>query len=201
MSLSATAATVVTVSTLLVPSGYTDIGLRHWMLAESGKFDRTGVLLADGHYSRRKPGSPQFMPPGQTIVLITRDFRSVWGWWRPHPRSGIKAMNGLDGWTCSIFRRTDGPRASDLVLDAELAIDALGYGCGPSGLLTYVWCSKIQSTNPGWCYQQAGYTKTGWSADGKKILLWKPARLAGIAACPVPVADSVPQSGDSMIHG
>jgi hypothetical protein len=170
-------------------TAYRDIGCVYWQLAASGKFDPIGCALADGHYSRRKVGSPQFMPPGQTIVLISRDRLSVWGWWRPHPRSGIKAMNGLDGWTCSIFRRTGGILASALVVDAERAIGALGLDCGPSGLITYVWDSKVSSANPGYCYKKAGWHTPPncpgcafWnerSADGKKSLLHKPYHLAG----------------------
>ena len=34
------------------------------------KFDKAACLLADGHYSRRKPGSSQFMPPGYTIAML-----------------------------------------------------------------------------------------------------------------------------------
>lgn len=171
---------------------YRAIGLQHWHLAVSGKFDRFGCALADGHYSRRKPGSPQFMPPGQTIVLLSSDLLAVWGWWRPHPDSGLTAMNGFDGWTCSIFRNTGSIKSSSLVLEAEAAIGLLGFGCGPSGMLTYVWCSKVQSANPGYCYQVGGWRKMGWSADHKKRLLWKPFDLAGIAACGI--GDGIPKA-------
>jgi hypothetical protein len=78
----------------------------HWQRVT--KFDPRAAALADRHYSRRKIGSPQFMPPGQTIILLTADARAVFGWWRPDPASGIKAMNGRDGWTCTIFRREGG---------------------------------------------------------------------------------------------
>lgn len=164
----------------LTPEGYADVGLTHWWLAVSGKFDRVGASLADKHYSRRKPGSPQFMPPGQTIVLIGHDMRAVWGWWRPHPSSGIVAMNGLDGWTCTIFRNEGDMLSSELVLDAELAIAALGHNCGPSGLLTYVCIREVQSPNPGYCFQRAGWQRIGWSADKRKRLLAKPFHLAGL---------------------
>lgn len=124
------------------------------------------------------------MPPGQTIVLLTRNLDALWGWWRPHPSSGIVAMNKLDGWTCSIFRNvgrpeTGGALSSDLVLDAERALLGSGLGCGPSGMLTYVWCDKVRSTNPGYCYQAVGWRKVGWSVDGKKRLLQKPFEAAG----------------------
>lgn len=113
------------------------------------------------------------MPPGQTIVLTTATGDSVFGWWRPDPGSGLKSMNGLDGWTCTIFRREGGILASELVLDAELAIAEFGYTCGPHGLLTYVFDRKVRSTNPGYCFKVAGWRVLGRSADGKKTLLQK----------------------------
>lgn len=148
----------------------------HWILTFKG--DVEARQLADRHYSRRKVGSPQFMPPGQTIVLKLPG--AVWGWWRPHPSSGIKSMNGLDGWTCSIFRNESALLSSDLVLAAELALKEHATDCGPDGMITYVWCGKIRSENPGACYQKALWKKTGWSADGKKRLLQKPFELAGV---------------------
>lgn len=158
----------------LAQPGYQEIGLDHWLLAEAGAF-----------------GAPQFMPPGQRFVLIARDFGSVWGWWRPHPAAGLKALNGLDGWTCTIFRRTAGARASALVLDAERAIAALHFTCGPHGLLTYIWDAKVSSRNPGYCYKLAGWHVAGRcascagvrarSADDRKTLLHKPFALAGVA--------------------
>jgi hypothetical protein len=157
----------------MTPPGYQDIGLGCWWLAESGKFDPVGARLADRHYSRRTVGAPQFMPPGQTIVLIGHDMRSVFGWWRPHPDAGITAMNGLDGWTCTIFRNEGSVLSSELVLDAERAIQALGHGCGPDGLITYVWAARVRSSNPGYCFQRAGWHRAGWSADGRKRLLQK----------------------------
>ena len=147
-----------------------------WTL--SHKADRRGAQLADGHYSRRKVGSPQFMPPGETVVLVAPG--AVFGWWRPHPRSGLKAMNGYDGWTCSIFRRVSGPLASDMILAAELALE--DKSCGPSGLLSYVWPAKVRSSNPGYCFQMAGYRDIGASADGRKRLFWKPWEMRGVAA-------------------
>lgn len=141
------------------------------------KFNSRAVKLADGHYSRRKVGSSQFMPPGETLVLLGQN--AVFGWWRPHPRSGIKAMNNLDGWTCTIFRyarkskRTDGSLrvASDLILEAESWLIKERSGCGPDGLLTYVWDEKVRSKNPGFCFKKAGWVvhpDKPRSADNKK---------------------------------
>lgn len=145
-----------------------------------GKFERDAVVLADRHYSRRKIGSPQFMPPGQTLVLLGMLHDAVWGWWRPHPDSGLRAMNGLDGWTCTIFRNEGRMLSSELVLQAEKVLAAM-FDCGPSGMLTYVWDKKIKSTNPGYCFKRAGWKVIGRSADDRKSLLWKPFELAGVS--------------------
>lgn len=141
------------------------------------KFDPRAAALADRHYSRRTIGSPQFMPPGQTIVLYMEG--AVFGWWRPDPSSGIVAMNKLDGWTCTIFRNESVQLSSALILDAELALVHHATDCGPDGMLSYVWDSKIASSNPGYCFKCAGWNRIGKSADGRKTLLHKPFELAG----------------------
>jgi hypothetical protein len=149
----------------------------HW--AAVSKFTPAGARLADGHYSRRTVGSPQFMPPGQTLVLLTPDERAVFGWWRPDPRSGIVAMNGLDGWTCTIFRNDgSGLLSSDLILEAESEL-VVRYDVGPDGLLTYVWDAKVRSVNPGYCFKVAGWRVIGRSKDDRKTLLWKDPAVAG----------------------
>ncbi len=141
-----------------------------WTVAT--KFDPRAARLADGHYSRRTIGSPQFMPPGQTLILLTPDADALFGWWRPHPDAGIRAMNGLDGWTCTIFRNVGPHRSSDLILEAETELLSR-YDVGPDGLITYVWDRKVASVNPGYCFKCAGWHVTGRSADGRKTLLQK----------------------------
>jgi hypothetical protein len=137
-----------------------------------GKFHPVTAKLADGHYSRRKIGSPQFMPPGQTLILLSDDELAVFGWWRPHPDSGLKSMNGYDGWTCTIFRNTGPTLSSRLILAAEgILLDR--HDVGPDGLMTYVWDRKVVSVNPGYCFKCAGYRAVGRSADKRKTLLRK----------------------------
>lgn len=145
------------------------------------KFDKRGAALADRHYSRRKVGSPQFMPPGQTIVLVgMNEYPSVWGWWRPHPRFSKTGMNGLNGWTCTIFRNEGRSLSSKLVLSAELALVVYADDCGPDGMLTYVFDAKVASANPGYCFKMAGWKRRGRSADNRKTLLGKAFSLAGV---------------------
>jgi hypothetical protein len=137
------------------------------------KFDPRAAALADRHYSRRTVGSPQFMPPGETQVYLTDDALAVWGWWRPHPTSGIKAMNGRDGWTCTIFRN-EGPHLSSMLVgQAEEMLLKSGVTIGPDQMLTYVFDRKVASANPGYCFKRAGWRAIGRSADDKKTLLQK----------------------------
>ena len=143
------------------------------------KADVVGRSLADRHYSRRKIGAPQFMPPGQTFVLVASDDSAVFGWWRPHPDCGIKAMNGFDGWTCTIFRNEGTALSSDLILMAEMKLEER-FGCGPDGMMSYVDVRKVNSRNPGYCFKMAGWKPIGWSRDGKKRLFQKPFALAGL---------------------
>jgi hypothetical protein len=143
------------------------------------KFDPRGVALADRHYSRRKIGSPQFMPPGQTLILMTCSEDAIFGWWRPKP--GVKAMNNLDGWTCTIFRNESPVLSSELILEAEVILAYLKE-CGPDGLITYVWDAKLKSTNPGYCFKCAGWQRLGTSKDGRKTRLGKPWSRVGISA-------------------
>lgn len=154
---------------------------RSWEIVH--KFDKQSARLADRHYSRRKPGAPQWMPPGETLCLRLAD-DIMFGWWRPHPSSGIRALNDLDGWTCTIFRNESPLLSSALILLAEYDLREWGGAagpCGPDGLITYVWDSKIKSKNPGACFKHAGWRRAGRSADGRKTLLRKPWEYAGVA--------------------
>ena len=47
-----------------------------WRLSD--RFDPAALPLADAHYNRRKPGSPQFVPPGRCLVLLTEDRSALW---------------------------------------------------------------------------------------------------------------------------
>lgn len=141
------------------------------------KCDPWATLIANRHYSRHKKKEGwrfrQFMPPGEAIVLLAKDRSAVFGWWRPAPSSGLPAMNGKDGWTCTIFRNEGGERSSILILSAELALRADAPDIGPDGMMTYVWDRKVASPNPGYCFKMAGWSPIGRSSDGQKTLLQK----------------------------
>ena len=142
-------------------------------------FDPALSRLFDGHYSRGKPGARQFRPPGQGIQLYipAPDWpfhaSAGWVWWRPHPEKANR-YDGYDGWTCcSAFRNLSGVLSSELIREA-VRIGLELWGPPEHGFDTYVWPEKLRSTNPGYCYLQAGWHKDGWSKDGKKRRLYLP---------------------------
>jgi hypothetical protein len=118
------------------------------------KFDPRAATLADRHYSRRTIGSPQFMPPGRTIVLLSRAGDAVWGTHWPKP---ALAMDGLDAWRCSIFRN-EGPVLSSVLIREAMEYTASEWDARPrDGWLTFVWVDRVRSVNPGACFKAAGW--------------------------------------------
>jgi hypothetical protein len=83
----------------------------------SHRFDRAAVALADRHYSRQKPGSPQFMPPGSCRVLVANNSKAVFG--LSFPKAEFVKHAWAGAWIVSIFRNEEaGPLASDMVREA-----------------------------------------------------------------------------------
>src|SRR5205809_831618 len=74
-------------------------------------------LIADRHYNRQKPGSPQFVPPGRCIVLVASGAVWVTSW--PYARYVKHRWAGA--WVNSLFRRESGPLASELIREAVAA--------------------------------------------------------------------------------
>jgi len=128
-------------------------------------FDPEMAALADRHYSRRTVGARQFCYAGRKLVL--RDTRGdvlfVWMW----PFDEMR-MDGQTGYNCAIFRNESARRSSAIILEAE---DAAIKKWGPNRLYTYVDGRKIRSTNPGFCFQSAGWRKAGKSKGGLTLLV------------------------------
>ena len=147
--------------------GLTPAGVQESLLPDTGawrratKFDARGAALADRHYSRRTIGSPQFMPPGRTLVLITPEGNAVWG---THWPDAALTHDGLDCWRCSIFRNEGPLLSSTLILEAMQRTADTWPGRPRDGWLTFVARNKVRSTNPGYCFLMAGWWRdTEWT--------------------------------------
>lgn len=144
---------------------------RHWIPVR--KNDNSCRSLADRHYSRQHPGSPQFCRPGHNLVLRTAIGDAVWVTWR-----GIRD-DGFDAWECTIFRNESRYRSSDLIKEAvQISIELWGQP-PKDGIITTVDANKVKSTNPGCCFKMAGFKRIGETKWNKKIILqYKPRKEA-----------------------
>jgi len=98
------------------------------------------------------------------MCLTNIDRTILFVWQRPLPQY---RRDGQTGYNCSLFRNEDGRLSSEIILEAErLVLEAWG----PDRLYTYVDAAKIRSSNPGYCYFQAGWQKVGVSKSGKILL-------------------------------
>lgn len=111
-----------------------------WSL--SHRADPAALPLADRHYNRQKPGTPQFVPPGRCMVLLTVCQRALWVTSWPFPEFVRHAWAGA--WVCSCFRNEGAGIASELIRDAVAATRAF-YGDPPSlGMVTFIDRRKVR---------------------------------------------------------
>jgi hypothetical protein len=149
-----------------------------WRL--TGRFDRRAAALADRHYSRQTPGSPQFVPSGRALVLVTEGYGAVWAtnWQVSHDGIAFQIHDWPLAWICSIFRneRPDLHRSSELVREAVAATVAL-WGLPPAqGFVTFVDADKVRpKRDPGRCFLRAGFRRVGATRSGKIALELAPA--------------------------
>ena len=132
------------------------------MLMQSHKFDGELAIFSDSHYSRQTPGSPQFMPPGETLVLRNFEGTILFGWVSQQFRA-----DGESGICCSIFRNESRRLSSEVIREAE---DWAISEWDAHRLFTYVDPAKVKSANPGYCFKRAGWKFVRRTKDGKHIL-------------------------------
>ncbi len=134
-------------------------------LVQTTHFDSDMARLADRHYSRRTVGARQFCYAGRKLVLRNTEGSVLFVWMWPYDEL---RMDGQTGYNCVIFRNESQRRSSEIILEAEqLARDKWG----PNRFYTYVAPDKIQSSNPGYCFQMAGWRKRGYSKSGLVLLV------------------------------
>ena len=143
------------------------------MWALSHRADPRALPLADRHYNRQKPGTPQFVPPGRCLVLLTPDARALWVTSWPFARYVKHAWAGA--WVCSCFRNEGAGLSSELIRDAVAATRAY-YGEPPvEGMVTFVDADKTRwKRDPGYCYLRAGFKNAGHTKGGLVALTMRP---------------------------
>lgn len=136
---------------------------RYWRLSD--RADRRALPLADRHYNRQKPGTPQFVPPGRCLVLLTPDADALWVTSWPFAEFTKHAWAGA--WVCSCFRNESATLSSILIREA-VSVTRWFYGDPPDlGMVTFVDESKTRrKRDPGRCYRRAGWRPCGHTKGG-----------------------------------
>jgi hypothetical protein len=130
----------------------------------SHRFDRDALPIADKHYNRQKIGSPQFVPPGRCVVLITPCERALWVTSWPFAEYVKHAWGGA--WVNSLFRNEGAGLASDLIR-AAIAATRAEWEPPELGIVTFVDASKVRrKRDPGRCYLRAGFRRCGTTKGG-----------------------------------
>lgn len=157
----------------------------NWRL--SHRADPLALPLADRHYNRQKPGTPQFVPPGRCIVLLAgTPPAALWVSSWPFAEYVRHAWPGA--WICSCFRNEGAGLSSTLITEA-LAVTRWVWGTPPAlGMVTFVDTRYTRSPNPGYCYQRAGFVRVGHTAGG----------LVALQLLPAAMPDPAPPAGGQL---
>ncbi|GAB3201788.1 hypothetical protein GCM10027062_24820 [Nocardioides hungaricus] len=136
---------------------------QHWRVARDG--DPLGSALYRRHYSARRYADGRrpalFVGPGEKLVLIAHDDAALFVWRRFIDASGQTGVN------CAVFRNESTELSSELIADAE----PFAWRRWPGQrLYTYVDAAAIRSTNPGFCFQRAGWRRCGVTKGGLIVL-------------------------------
>ena len=156
-----------------------------WFL--SHRADPLARVIADRHYNRQKPGTPQFVPPGRCLVLLTAAADALWITSWPFAQYVKHAWAGA--WVCSCFRNEGSELSSELIREA-VAATRWRYGEPPSlGMITFVNADKVRhKRDPGRCFVRAGFEHVGRTKGGLIALQL----LAEAMPEPLPPSNMVP---------
>lgn len=137
-----------------------------WFAVKDGD-DRARALYLR-HYSAKKNRRPwrqsrQFVGPGQKFVLLNTEGTALFVWLK----NTVERYDKQEGVICAVFRNESSVRSSDLIREA---MDLAWRKWPGERLFTYVDPGQVQSTNPGYCFQRAGWQKCGVSQRGLVIL-------------------------------
>ena len=129
--------------------------------------DPMAVDLYSRHYSSKKGGSQKadwlvhgIAGPGEVMTLLTADGTALFVWQKQK-----YSLAGQVGVNCVVFRNEGEQLSSELILDAEKLCQKKWPG---ERMFTYIDPAEIASSNPGYCFQMAGWGFV-YSTNGSKI--------------------------------
>lgn len=146
----------------------------------SHRADPRALPLADRHYNRQKPGTPQFVPPGSCFVLLAANEKALWvtSW----PKGEYVRHRWPGAWVNSLFRNEGAGLSSELIREA-VAATRWRYGDPPPlGMVTFIDPDEVRSTNPGCCYLKAGFERDGMTEGGLYAVRMRPEQMPAPAS-------------------
>lgn len=141
----------------------------NWVV--SNRFDRRALPLADRHYNRRRPGTPQFCAPARTFVLLTAAADAVWvSTW---PRTEFAWHEWAGAWVNTLFRN-EGRILSSRLIDEAVRATRWKWGAPPEldhPIVTFINAKRVRpKRDPGYCYLMAGWERIGTTKHGLIVL-------------------------------
>lgn len=139
---------------------------------KSNRADPKARELADRHYNRQKPGTPQFVPPGRCLVLYAENNNGKAFWVTSWPFAQYVKHAWAGAWVCSAFRNEGAGIASEMIKQAVAATIAHFGPPPPQGFITFIDRKKVKPTmvhgNPTWgrTYELAGFKPVGETKGG-----------------------------------
>lgn len=146
----------------------------------SHRFDKAALPLADRHYNRQKIGSPQFVPPGRCLVLLSTDCKALWVTSWPFAQYVKHAWAGA--WVNSMFRNEGQQLSSHLILAAVQHTRFQWPEIPDLGMITFINRDKVRKKRDfGRCYRKAGFRVTGETKGGLLALQLLPEEMPDAA--------------------
>jgi len=147
----------------------------------SHRADKRALPLADRHYNRQKPGTPQFVPPGRCFVLLSRDRTSLWvsSW----PFGEYVKHRWPGAWVCGCYRKEGNGCASQEIEQAVAATVWKWKQPTAFGMVTFIDPENVKPMmrrgKPTWRYSwiKAGFEPDGKTEGGLLAFLMKTERL------------------------
>lgn len=147
--------------------------MAYWWRTKDG--DVACLAMYERHYppKRYRNGRrvAQFVGPGEHYVLRNDPNEPLVALfvWRKFKDDCIdeRTQKPQAGVNCSVFRNEGPEQSSELIRQADAVADV----CWPDRRhYTYVNPARVRSTNPGYCFLQAGWRKCGVTKAGLIVL-------------------------------
>lgn len=150
---------------------YGGVHVGYWRV--TNRADPVACSIADRHYTRQKPGSSQFVPPGRCLVLITDNASALWV--TSFPFAEYVKHEWAGAWICSLFRN-EGHYLSSALIREAVALTYRRYGEPPSnGMVTFINRGKVRRKRDyGRCFLRAGFAVVGETKGGLLALQASP---------------------------